>query len=77
VTGGGFLGTHVVSACGEGIEPIVARRRQYDLTRWDDTERLFADAKPELVLPRRRGRQHRHKPRQPGRYWYSTSDGRM
>ena len=33
-----------------GSSPIVARRRDYDLTRWDDTERLFHDTKPELVL---------------------------
>jgi GDP-L-fucose synthase len=72
--GGGFLGTHVVERLqGEGIEPIVARRRQYDLTRWDDTERLFADAKPELVLhlAAEVGGIGANRDN-PGRYWYSN-----
>ncbi len=31
--GGGFLGTHVVERLqAEGIDPMVARRREYDLT---------------------------------------------
>jgi GDP-L-fucose synthase len=72
--GGGFLGTHVVERLqSEGIEPIVARRRQYDLTRWDDTERLFADAKPELVLhlAAEVGGIGANRDN-PGRYWYSN-----
>ena len=72
--GGGFLGTHVVERLqAEGIEPIVARRRQYDLTRWDDTERLFADAKPELVLhlAAEVGGIGANRDN-PGRYWYSN-----
>jgi GDP-L-fucose synthase len=49
--GGGFLGSHVVDRLRErGEDPLVARRADYDLTVWDDTERLFADARPELVL---------------------------
>ncbi len=49
--GGGFLGTHVVERLQrEGIDPVVPRRRNYDLTHWDDVERLFHDTKPELVL---------------------------
>ncbi len=72
--GGGFLGTHVVERLqAEGIEPIVARRRQYDLTRWDDTERLFADAKPELVLhlAAEVGGIGANRDN-PGRYWYAN-----
>jgi GDP-L-fucose synthase len=49
--GGGFLGSHLVERLrGEGIDPFVARRRDYDLTRWDDSERLFAESRPELVF---------------------------
>ena len=72
--GGGFLGTHVVARLqAEGVDPIVARRRQYDLTRWDDTERLFADAKPELVLhlAAEVGGIGANRDN-PGRYWYSN-----
>ncbi|MEP7335999.1 MAG: GDP-L-fucose synthase [Actinomycetota bacterium] len=72
--GGGFLGTHVVERLqAEGIDPIVARRRQYDLTRWEDTERLFADAKPELVLhlAAEVGGIGANRDN-PGRYWYSN-----
>ena len=48
----GFLGSHLV----ERLERDGRRRRSsprsadYDLTRWDDAERLFADAEPELVF---------------------------
>src|SRR2546423_1127256 len=49
--GGGFLGSHLVERLdADGIEPFVARRRDYDLTREADAERLFADARPELVF---------------------------
>ena len=44
--GGGFLGSYVVERLrAAGREPFVARRADYDLTRWDDAERLFADAR--------------------------------
>ena len=73
--GGGFLGTHVVERLhAEGIEPIVAAHAaDYDLTRWDDVERLFADAKPELVLHLAAevggiGANRAN----PGRYWYAN-----
>ena len=33
----------------QGEDPFVARSSDYDLTRWDDAERLFRDARPELV----------------------------
>ena len=72
--GGGFLGTHVVERVrADGHEPFVPRRKDYDLTRREDAARLFADAKPELVL---------HLAAEvggiganlenPGRYWYSN-----
>jgi GDP-L-fucose synthase len=72
--GGGFLGTHVVERVrADGHESFVPRRSDYDLTRREDAERLFADAKPELVL---------HLAAEvggiganlenPGRYWYAN-----
>jgi GDP-L-fucose synthase len=49
--GGGFLGSYVVERLrSDGEDPFVARRSDYDLTRWDDAERLFGDARPDLVL---------------------------
>ena len=49
--GGGFLGSHVVERLREGgRDPFVARRRDYDLTHWEDAERLFDEARPEVVL---------------------------
>ncbi len=52
---------------------IVARRRDYDLTRYDDTERLFADARPELVfhLAAEVGGIGANR-ENPGRYWYAN-----
>jgi GDP-L-fucose synthase len=72
--GGGFLGSYLVERLrAEGIEPFVARRREYDLTREADAERLYADAQPELVF---------HLAAEvggiganlasPGRYWYAN-----
>jgi GDP-L-fucose synthase len=49
--GGGFLGSHLVERLqAEKIEPFVARRGDYDLTLPEDAERLFADARPDLVF---------------------------
>ena len=49
--GGGFLGSHLVERLeADGHDVSVARRRDYDLTRWDDAERLFRDTAPELVF---------------------------
>ena len=46
--GGGFLGSHLVERLErEGHDVFVARRRDYDLTRWEDGERLFRAARPE------------------------------
>jgi GDP-L-fucose synthase len=73
--GGGFLGTHVVERLGnEGYEPFVARRRDYDLTRGDDTERLFAAARPQVVvhLAAEVGGIGANRAN-PGRYWYANT----
>ena len=72
--GGGFLGSHLVERLqADGIEPFVARRRDYDLTREADAERLFADARPELVfhLAAEVGGIGANRA-SPGRYWYAN-----
>ena len=72
--GGGFLGTQVVERLRlGGVDPFVARRGDYDLTVAADTERLFADARPELVLHLAAevggiGANQAN----PGRYWYAN-----
>jgi GDP-L-fucose synthase len=49
--GGGFLGSHVVERLErEGHEVVVPRRAEYDLTRWDDAERLFEETHPARVF---------------------------
>ena len=72
--GGGFLGSHLVDRLRErGEDPYVARRADYDLTRWDDAARLFADARPELVfhLAAEVGGIGANRAN-PGRYWYAN-----
>ena len=72
--GGGFLGSHLVERLrGQGVEPFVARRRDYDLTSAAETERLFADAHPELVihLAAEVGGIGANRAN-PGRYWYAN-----
>jgi GDP-L-fucose synthase len=72
--GGGFLGSHLVERLEEaGHDVFVARRRDYDLTRFDDAERLFEDAKPELVfhLAAEVGGIGANRAN-PGRYWYAN-----
>jgi GDP-L-fucose synthase len=72
--GGGFLGSHVVERLrADGRDPFVARRTDYDLTSWDDTARLFADAGPELVvhLAAEVGGIGANRAN-PGRYWYAN-----
>jgi GDP-L-fucose synthase len=72
--GGGFLGTHLVEQLrAAGEEPFVARRSDYDLTHWDDAERLFAEARPELVyhLAAEVGGIGANRAN-PGRYWYAN-----
>jgi GDP-L-fucose synthase len=49
--GGGFLGSHLVERLeADGHDVVSARRADYDLTRWEDAERLFRDASPERVF---------------------------
>jgi GDP-L-fucose synthase len=72
--GGGFLGSHLVEQLRQrGDDPFVARRADYDLTRWDDAERLFRDARPELVfhLAAEVGGIGANRAN-PGRYWYAN-----
>jgi GDP-L-fucose synthase len=75
VTGGaGFLGSHVVERLrASGEDPVVVRRGEYDLTRWEDGDRLFRDAKPELVfhLAAEVGGIGANRAN-PGRYWYAN-----
>jgi GDP-L-fucose synthase len=72
--GGGFLGSHLVERLvAEGLDPFVARRREYDLTREDDAVRLFDDVRPELVfhLAAEVGGIGANRA-SPGRYWYAN-----
>lgn len=50
--GGGFLGQHLIRALrGRGCTDIVVpRRSEYDLTREAAVERLYQDARPEVVI---------------------------
>ncbi len=72
--GGGFLGSRLAARLErDGHEVVVARRRDYDLTRMADTARLFADAGPELVyhLAAEVGGIGANRAN-PGRYWYAN-----
>jgi GDP-L-fucose synthase len=72
--GGGFVGSQLVERLqADGIEPFVARRRDYDLTREADAGRLFAAARPELVfhLAAEVGGIGANRAN-PGRYWYAN-----
>ncbi len=72
--GGGFLGSHLVDRLrAEDQDPFVARRADYDLTRWEDAARLFVEARPELVfhLAAEVGGIGANRAN-PGRYWYAN-----
>jgi GDP-L-fucose synthase len=72
--GGGFLGSHLVDRVRlDGVDPFVARRRDYDLTSRADAVRLFEAAQPELVihLAAEVGGIGANRSN-PGRYWYSN-----
>jgi len=72
--GGGFLGSHLVERLRtEGLDPFVARRQDYDLTAAADAERLFRDARPELVfhLAAEVGGIGANRAT-PGRYWFAN-----
>jgi GDP-L-fucose synthase len=72
--GGGFLGSHVVERLErEGHEVVVPRRSAYDLTRWDEAERLFVEARPERVfhLAGEVGGIGANRA-SPGRFWYAN-----
>jgi GDP-L-fucose synthase len=72
--GGGFLGSYVVAQLRRrGVEPTVPRSHDYDLTSPSDTERLFEDARPELVfhLAAEVGGIGANRAN-PGRFWYAN-----
>src|SRR5262250_1740782 len=72
--GGGFLGSHVVEWLRErGDEVVVPRRAEVDLTRYEEAERLFTAACPELVfhLAAEVGGIGANRAN-PGRYWYAN-----
>jgi GDP-L-fucose synthase len=75
VTGGsGFLGSHLVEHLeAAGDEVVVPRSSEYDLRREADVERLFADARPEVVyhLAALAGGIGANRA-QPGRFWYEN-----
>jgi GDP-L-fucose synthase len=72
--GGGFVGSRLAERLnGGGHDVSVARRRDYDLTSMDDTQRLFDDTDPELVfhLAAEVGGIGANRAN-PGRYWYAN-----
>jgi GDP-L-fucose synthase len=72
--GGGFLGSHLVERLQAADQDVfVARKADYDLTRWDDAERLFEDAEPDVVfhLAAEVGGIGANRAN-PGRYWYAN-----
>jgi GDP-L-fucose synthase len=72
--GGGFLGSHLVERLqADGHDIYVARRADYDLTKWDAAARLFADSEPERVfhLAGEVGGIGANRVK-PGRFWYAN-----
>ncbi len=75
MTGGaGFLGQYVVERLrAQGVEPFVPLVENWDLTQAGDVDRLFAEARPELVihLAAEVGGIGANRAN-PGRFWYSN-----
>jgi GDP-L-fucose synthase len=75
VTGGnGFLGRHLVARLRrDGFDPRIVRKQDCDLTVADNVERVFADARPELVfhLAAEVGGIGANRA-SPGRFWYAN-----
>jgi GDP-L-fucose synthase len=75
VTGGaGFLGSFLVERLeARGDEVVVPRRAEFDLTHRADAERLFEEARPEVVfhLAAEVGGIGANRAN-PGRYWYAN-----
>jgi GDP-L-fucose synthase len=72
--GGGFVGSHLVERLeAQGHDVAVSHRADHDLTLKDDTDRLFADVRPELVfhLAAEVGGIGANRAN-PGRYWYAN-----
>ena len=72
--GGGFLGSHLVDRLRvEGEDPVVPRRADYDLVDAAAVERLFRDARPDIVfhLAAEAGGIGANRVN-PGRYWYAN-----
>jgi GDP-L-fucose synthase len=72
--GGGFVGSHLVERLERaGHDVVVPRRRDVDLTRREDAERVFAESEPELVfhLAAEVGGIGANRAN-PGRYWYAN-----
>ena len=72
--GGGFLGSRVVRRLErDGHDVVVPRRAEYDLTRWEDAERLFEATQPERVfhLAGEVGGIGANRAT-PGRFWYAN-----
>jgi GDP-L-fucose synthase len=72
--GGGFLGSHLVARLeAAGHDVFVPRRRDYDLTHYEDAARMYADAQPEIVfhLAAEVGGIGANRDN-PGRYWYAN-----
>jgi GDP-L-fucose synthase len=72
--GGGFVGSHLVERLeAGGHEVVAARRRDHDLTSMEETGRLFAEARPELVfhLAAEVGGIGANRAN-PGRYWFAN-----
>jgi len=72
--GGGFVGAHLVERLeAEGHDVAAPRRTEFDLTRWDDAERLFEETQPKRVfhLAAEVGGIGANRAN-PGRYWYAN-----